>query len=127
MFGFALFVMPLEVKRTILKADQVESQIRLSRRSVEAGLLHVDWTIVCGCNRPAGCDRPAGSICDKCHTQLHSVWTRCVSKCFVIPVFEVFHCKGWSDMCRTQLHSVWTRCVSKCFAIPVFEVFHCKG
>ena len=29
-----------------------------------------------------------------CRTQLHSVWARCVSKCFVIPVFEVFHCKG---------------------------------
>ena len=28
-----------------------------------------------------------------CRTQLHSVWTRCVSKFFVIPVFEVFDCK----------------------------------
>ena len=29
MFGFALFLMPLEVQRKILKADQVEGQIRL--------------------------------------------------------------------------------------------------
>ena len=35
MFGIALFVMPLEVKRTILKADQVESQIRLDIEPVE--------------------------------------------------------------------------------------------
>ena len=35
MFGFALFVMPVEVKRTILKADQVESQIRLDIEPVE--------------------------------------------------------------------------------------------
>ena len=35
MFGFALFVMPLEVQRKILKADQVESQIRLDIEPVE--------------------------------------------------------------------------------------------
>ena len=60
----------------------------LLRRPVEAGLVEVNLTFVSGCKRPAGC------MCDECHTQLHSVWTRCVSKCFVIPVFEVFHCKG---------------------------------
>ena len=35
MFGFALFLMPLEVQRKILKADQVESQIRLDIEPVE--------------------------------------------------------------------------------------------
>ena len=29
-----------------------------------------------------------------CRTQLHSVWTRCVSKCFVISVSWIFDCKG---------------------------------
>ena len=28
-----------------------------------------------------------------CHAQLHSVWTRCVSKCFVMSVSWIFDCK----------------------------------
>ena len=35
MFGFALFFMPLEMQRKILKADQVESQIRLDIEPAE--------------------------------------------------------------------------------------------
>ena len=35
MFGFAFFLMPLEVQRKILKADQVEGQIRLDIEPVE--------------------------------------------------------------------------------------------
>ena len=29
-----------------------------------------------------------------CHAQLHSVWIKRVSKCFVIPVSWIFDCKG---------------------------------
>ena len=59
MFGFALFLMPLEVQRKILKADQVEGQIRLDiepqSKPVEAGLLEVNLTFVSGRERPTGC------------------------------------------------------------------------
>ena len=60
----------LEVQRKILKADQVESQIRLDIEPAEK--TRQDWASGSQLDLRLWM-RTANRFCDACHTQLHSV------------------------------------------------------